>query len=134
MRSYTKKAILLASCLALALALASCAPKKAPAPSQVPVSTAPAQESPSPVPETVVPETEAPEGDTSTKEATVNLADADLGLLVLVDDDGYYRLDVKDVDLSALTPGDSVRVTYTGTLTADSDDITATLVSVEKLG
>ena len=51
--------------------------------------------------------------------ATVNQVDSDLGYLVLVTEDGYYKLDLNGVDVSGLEPGDDVTATYIGTLSPE---------------
>lgn len=68
-----------------------------------------------------------------TLEGTLNLIDEGLALLVVVNEEGYYRFDLGQADLSGLQPGDEVVVTYTGPLEPDSDEVTAVAVSVEKV-
>ena len=72
--------------------------------------------------------------DTQTVQGTVNQIDTEQKYLVLVTDDDYCRFDFSDsdADLSGLEPGDSVTVTYTGTLDGESEEVSATLVSIEK--
>ena len=53
--------------------------------------------------------------------ATVNQVDSDLGYLVLVTEDGYYKLDLNGVDVSGLEPGDDVTATYIGTLSTEDE-------------
>ena len=67
-----------------------------------------------------------------TLQGTLNTADTGLGLLIVVAEDQYYRFELNGVDVSALTPGDEVVVTYTGALEPNSDDLTAVVVSVDK--
>ena len=54
--------------------------------------------------------------------------------LVLVTEEGYFRFSFSDtdLDLSGLEPGDTVTITYTGTLDAESEDVSAQLVSISK--
>ena len=72
--------------------------------------------------------------DTQTVQGTVNQIDTGLKYLVVATDDDYCCFDFSDsdADLSGLEPGDSVTVTYTGTLDSESEEVTATLVSIEK--
>ena len=69
---------------------------------------------------------------TKTLEGTLNQADSDLGLLLVISDDQYCRFDLNGTDVSGLEPGDSIKVTYTGTLDPESDEVTAVVVSIEK--
>ena len=74
------------------------------------------------------------EEQTSTLQGTLYSFDQTLEYLVLLTDDGYFRIGFsgQETDLSGLEPGDSVTVTYTGTLDQSSEDITAQLVSIAK--
>ena len=69
-----------------------------------------------------------------TIQGTLNQVDAEQEYLVLVADEAYCRFDCSDsgADLSGLEPGDSVTITYTGTLDEESDDVTAKLVTITK--
>ena len=105
--------------LALAVCLAAC-------------SGAPAA-SPSPSPNAPLASSPAPEEETSVLQGTLNTLDAELGFLIVVDEDGNYcRFDLGETDPGELEPGDAVTVTYTGQL-SDSDEITATVTAMEKV-
>ena len=67
-------------------------------------------------------------------QGTLNQVDEELTYLIVIANDSYYRFDFGDsgVDLSGFAPGDSVTVTYSGTLDPDSEEITAQLVSISK--
>ncbi len=70
----------------------------------------------------------------STLQGTLYSLDPTLEFLVILTDDGYFRIGFsgQETDLSDLEPGDSVTATYTGTLDQSSEDITAQLVSIVK--
>ena len=72
--------------------------------------------------------------ETHTLQGTLNQIDTDLKYLVLVTEEGYFRFSFSDtdLDLSGLEPGDTVTITYTGTLDAESEDVSAQLVSIPK--
>ena len=73
--------------------------------------------------------------DTTTEEQTISGIVNRLGeFLVLLDDNGdYHTFDFGiDVDPSGLEEGDSVTVTYNGTL--DSEDSTPVAIDIEKVG
>ena len=72
--------------------------------------------------------------ETHTLLGTLNQIDTDLKYLVLVTEEGYFRFSFSDtdLDLSGLEPGDTVTITYTGTLDAESEDVSAQLVSISK--
>ena len=72
--------------------------------------------------------------ETHTLQGTLNQIDTDLKYLVLVTEEGYFRFSFSDTDLelSGLEPGDTVTITYTGTLDAESEDVSAQLVSISK--
>ena len=72
--------------------------------------------------------------ETHTLQGTLNQIDTDLKYLVLVTEEGYFRFSFSDtdLDLSGLEPGDTVTITYTGTLDAESEDVSAQLVSISK--
>ncbi len=65
-------------------------------------------------------------------EGTVNTINTELNLLVLATNDGYYKFNINGTDLTLVEPGDLIKVIYTGTLEADSDDVTADLVTIVK--
>ena len=72
--------------------------------------------------------------ETHTLQGTLNQIDTDLKYLVLVTEEGYFRFSFSDtdLDLSGSEPGDTVTITYTGTLDAESEDVSAQLVSISK--
>ena len=72
--------------------------------------------------------------ETHTLQGTLNQIDTELKYLVLVTEEGYFRFSFSDtdLDLSGLEPGDTVTITYTGTLDAESEDVSAQLVSISK--
>ena len=72
--------------------------------------------------------------ETHTLQGTLNQIDTDLKYLVLVTEEGYFRFSFSDtdLDLSGLEPGDTVTITYTGTLDAETEDVSAQLVSISK--
>lgn len=72
--------------------------------------------------------------ETHTLQGTLNQIDTDLKYLVLVTEEGYFRFSFSDtdLDLSGLEPGDTVTITYTGALDAESEDVSAQLVSISK--
>ena len=72
--------------------------------------------------------------ETHTLQGTLNQIDTDLKYLVLVTEEGYFRFSFSDtdLDLSGLEPGATVTITYTGTLDAESEDVSAQLVSISK--
>ena len=72
--------------------------------------------------------------ETHTLQGTLNQIDTDLKYLVLVTEEGYFRFSFSDtdLDLSGLEPGDTVTITYTSTLDAESEDVSAQLVSISK--
>ncbi|MEQ2456997.1 hypothetical protein [Flavonifractor hominis] len=114
MNRHAPKALLLAGFLMLALA--ACKPN-------VPV---PASSPSAPV--------ESPEETVRTFEGVLNLVDTGLDYLVLVDDDGnFYRFNLNGVSTDDLVPGDHVKASYTGTLSAEDGSITATLTALEKI-
>ena len=126
MRNRTQvKRRILAGCLAAALtvALAACARNHAPSSSQGPGASGSGSSS-----------VQSPSDgeETKTLEGTLNQADSDLGLLLVISDDQYCRFDLNGTDVSGLEPGDSIKVTYTGTLDPESDEVTAVVVSIEK--
>ena len=105
--------------LALAVCLAAC-------------SGAPAA-SPSPSPNASLASSPALEEETSVLQGNLNTLDAELGFLIVVDEDGNYcRFDLGETDPGELEPGDAVTVTYTGQL-SDGDEITATVTAIEKV-
>lgn len=112
-----------AACLAAALALTACA-----ASSQ--------QKQQEQTPTTVVSSTLTQpvetDSETKTMKGVVNTIDTGLDMLILIVDDGYYKFEIGDVDLTGLEPGDTVTVTYTGEAQPDSETVEAALVSVEK--
>lgn len=124
MNTMKGKHLLLALCLAAALLLASCGPKAA--------SAQGSSQSASSADTSAGGDASDEEEDvpTQTLHGTVNLVDEELELLVLVSDGSYYKFDTAKADLSGLSQGDEVTVTYTGTLEAGSDYVTAVLVSV----
>ncbi len=65
-------------------------------------------------------------------EGTVNTINTELDMIVLATDQGYYKFNINGVDLAYIEPGDFIKVIYTGTLEADSDDVTADLVAIVK--
>ena len=65
-------------------------------------------------------------------EGTVNTLNTELNFLVLATNDGYYKFNINGTDLTFVEPGDLIKVIYTGTLEADSDDVTADLVTIVK--
>lgn len=120
-----KVPFLLAGCLVLSLALSSCS---IPAlgggtPSPSPSASLPA-DTPAP--------SSTPELETETVTGTFYLVDTELDYMVLASGDSYFQFNLNGVDVSHVAPGDRVVVTYTGTLDADSEKITADLVSVER--
>ena len=78
--------------------------------------------------------TQGDEEQTQTVTGTLNLLDQELGLLVVVTEDGYCRFDLGEADASGLKVGDEVEVTYTGELAPDSDELTAVAVAVKSAG
>ena len=78
--------------------------------------------------------TQGDEEQTQTLTGALNLRDQELGLLVVVTEDGYCRFDLGEADASGLKVGDEVEVTYTGELTPDSDELTAVAVAVKSAG
>lgn len=70
-----------------------------------------------------------------TIQGTLNVVDSGLEYLILITEDGYYRFDFSqsEAELSDLVPGDSVTVTYTGNLDQEGEEITAQLISIEKV-
>ncbi len=72
--------------------------------------------------------------ETQTIQGILNQVDPDLEYLILIADDACQRFDFSgtELDISELSPGDSVTVTYTETLDPDSEEITAKLVSIAK--
>lgn len=116
------RGILMAGTLLLAVSLTACSPagKTADKPGNTPA----VMENQG--------ETQAPE--TQTMKGTLNLVDDSQGYVVVINEDGdYCRFLVGDVDVTGLQPGDSVTVTYTGTIPAeDADTISAELVSLVK--
>lgn len=77
-------------------------------------------------------EEEQAEEKEETFEGTVNTIDTDLDMLVMAKDDGYYKFNINGVDMANVEPGDFITLIYTGTLEADSDDVTANLVAIVK--
>ena len=71
---------------------------------------------------------------TQTLTGALNLLDQELGLLVVVTEDGYCRFDLGEADASGLKVGDEVEVAYTGELTPDGDELTAVAVAVKSAG
>ena len=67
---------------------------------------------------------------TQTLTGALNLLDTELGLLVVVTEDGYCRFDLGEADASGLKVGDEVEVTYTGELAPDSDELTAVVTAL----
>lgn len=67
---------------------------------------------------------------TQTLTGALNLLDQELGLLVVVTEDGYCRFDLGEADASGLKVGDEVEVTYTGELAPDSDELTAVVTAL----
>lgn len=126
MRNRTQtKQIILAGCLAvmLTVALAACSRNQPPSVSQGSGNSGSGSSS--------VPAPSEGE-ETKTLEGTLNQVDEGLGLLLVVSDGQYCRFDLNEADISGLEPGDLVKVTYTGTLDPESDEVTAAVVSVEK--
>ena len=72
--------------------------------------------------------------ETHTLQGTLNQIDTGLKYLVLVTEEGYFRFSFSHtgLHLSGLEPGDTVTITYTGTLDAESEDVSAQLVSISK--
>ena len=66
---------------------------------------------------------------TQTLTGALNLLDTELGLLVVVTEDGYCRFDLGEADASGLKVGDEVEATYTGELAPDSDELTAVVTA-----
>ena len=116
---------LLAVCLAAALtvALAACGRGQTPTSSQGAGSSAGSASN-----------TQGDEEQTQTLTGTLNLLDQELGLLVVVTEDGYCRFDLGEADASGLKVGDEVEVAYTGELTPDGDELTAVAVAVKSAG
>ena len=112
---------LLAVCLAAALtvALAACSRGQTPTSSQGAGSSAGSASN-----------TQGDEEQTQTVTGTLNLLDQELGLLVVVTEDGYCRFDLGEAEASGLKVGDEVEVTYTGELTPDSDELTAVVTAL----
>lgn len=84
------------------------------------------------MPDVSEPDASGAEQEAQTLHGTLNTADAELGLLIVVSEEQYFRFDLNGADVSALAPGDEVVVTYTGELEPDSDELTAVVTSVEK--
>ena len=74
--------------------------------------------------------TQGDEEQTQTVTGTLNLLDQELGLLVVVTEDGYCRFDLGEADASGLKVGDEVEVAYTGELTPDGDELTAVVTAL----
>ena len=127
MRNRTRaRRIILACCLAAALtvALAACGRgAKTPSAPQSAGSSAGSASN-----------TQGDEEQTQTVTGTLNLLDQELGLLVVVTEDGYCRFDLGEADASGLKVGDEVEVAYTGELTPDGDELTAVAVAVKSAG
>ena len=129
------KRILLVSCLAAALAvsLASCTLLR-PASSGGAANSAPdhSDVSGQDMPDVSEPDASGADQEAQTLHGTLNTADAELGLLIVVSEEQYFRFDLNGADVSALAPGDEVVVTYTGELEPDSDELTAVVTAVVK--
>ena len=113
-----RKLFLAAAGAALAIALTACSGTGAPA--GTPAGTASAPQ------ESAVVETQTPaqEAESHTLQAT---------LLVAVDENGNYcRFNLGGVDADGLEPGDSIQITYTGTLSDGEGEPTATITALEK--
>ena len=74
--------------------------------------------------------TQGDEEQTQTLTGTLNLLDQELGLLVVVTEDGYCRFDLGEAEASGLKVGDEGEVTYTGELAPDSDELTAVVTAL----
>ena len=112
-----------------ALAIALTARPGTGAPARTPAGTASAPQ------ETAVVETQtpAPEAESHTLQATLNSVDTGLDFLVAVDENGNYcRFNLGGVDADGLEPGDSIQITYTGTLSDGEGEPTATITALEK--
>lgn len=125
-----QSALLLAVGLTAVLALSSCSQLSQYLPgggNQSPQSS----QSSSSAPDASSSQTDAEE---QTIQGILNQVDKEQEYLILIADDAYCRFDFSEsgADLSGLEPGDSVTVTYTGTLDQDSEEITAKLVSISK--
>ena len=120
-------ALLLAVGLTAVLALSSCSMLS----KYLPGGASSSAQTSQPAPDAAESRTEE---ETSTIQGTLNSVDSELEYLILVADDAYCRFDCSDsgADLSGLEPGDTVTVTYTGTLDPDSEDVSAKLVSITK--
>ena len=106
-----RKLFLAAASAALAIALTACSGTGAPAGTPAGTASAPQE---SAVVETQTP---APEAESHTLQATLNSVDTGLDFLVAVDENGNYcRFNLGGVDADGLEPGDSIQITYTGTL------------------
>lgn len=122
-----RKMIAIVGAALLALSLAACGAKPAasPSPTPTPAETNPVElpEEPTGNPEVVVP-SETP-GEDGAESKTVDGVVNRLGeyLVLLADDDKYYKFDIGSLDVSKLTEGDKVTVTYTGTLAEDASEL-----------
>lgn len=114
---------LAAACLAAALALTACG-KSAQQNQQ--------EQTPTTVVSSTITQPVEIDAETKTMKGVVNTIDTGLDMLILIVDDGYYKFEIGDVDLTGLEPGDTVTVTYTGEAQPDSETVEAALVSVEK--
>ena len=117
-----RKLFLAAAGAALAIALTACSGTGAPAGTPAGTASAP-QET----------QTPAPEAESPTLQATLNSVDTGLDFLVAVDENGNYcRFNLGGVDADGLEPGDSIQITYTGTLSDGEGEPTATITALEK--
>lgn len=117
-----RKLFLAAASAALAIALTACSGTGAPAGTPAGTASAP-QET----------QTPAPEAESHTLQATLNSVDTGLDFLVAVDENGNYcRFNLGGVDADGLEPGDSIQITYTGTLSDGEGEPTATITALEK--
>ena len=134
MKKMNGKPLLLALCLAAALLLAACSPKPAPvqSASQSSSQSSSASTGTDSSAADSSAETEGAQEEEQTLNGTVNVVDQKLELLVLVLNGTYYKFDSAKVDISTLSPGDDVMVTYTGTLDPDDPDSMGVLVSFSK--
>lgn len=122
-----RKLFLAAAGAALAIALTACSGTGAPAGTPAGTASAPQE---SAVVETQTP---APEAERHTLQATLNSVDTGLDFLVAVDENGNYcRFNLGGVDADGLEPGDSIQITYTGTLSDGEGEPTATITALEK--
>ena len=119
MNRFSRVGLIFAAGLIAAFALTGCSKTPASQGSQPSASTSGSQSAPQ---------------DEQTIQGTLNLLDTEQDFLVLIADDTHYRFDLTDTqaDLSGFEPGDSVTITYTGTLDPDSDDIAAQLTAIAK--